>query len=103
MRRHDDIEQLISEIEHIRMNINDAPLGTAFWEEAMKDFALRHGPELVTLLKMPDGKHPRIQLRTRLIIHSASCQVMHHLIWTVCPLLVKKISLQISLKARQLS
>ena len=50
-RRHDDIEELIKEIEHIKRNINDPTLGTAFWEEAMKDFTVRHGPELIELLR----------------------------------------------------
>lgn len=50
VRRYDDIEALINEIEHIRSNINDPILGSAFWEEAMKDFAVRHGPEIIALL-----------------------------------------------------
>lgn len=50
-RRHDDIEILISEIEHIKINLNDHTLGPVFWEEAMKDFITRHGGALVTLLK----------------------------------------------------
>lgn len=49
--RHSDIEVLIKEIEHIRANINDPVLGSAFWEEAMKDFIMRQGPELLRLLR----------------------------------------------------
>lgn len=50
-RRHDDVEILINEIEHIKINLNDHMLGPVFWEEAMKDFISRHGGTLVNLLK----------------------------------------------------
>jgi cobalamin biosynthesis protein CobD/CbiB len=51
MRKHDDIEILIAEIEHIRINLNDGTLGPVFWEQAMKDFIARHGADLVAMLK----------------------------------------------------
>lgn len=49
--KHDDIEQIIRELEHFRTNINDPVLGSSFWDEAMKDFITKHGNEVVTLLR----------------------------------------------------
>ncbi len=49
--KFDDIELLISEIEHIKININDPLLGSVFWEESMKSFIEKHGSTLITLLR----------------------------------------------------
>lgn len=45
-----DIDELIKEIEHYRVNINDPCLGSGFWDEAVKDFIARHSGKLVSLL-----------------------------------------------------
>jgi hypothetical protein len=49
--KYDDIEKLIDEINHIKLNLNDPLLGSVFWEEAMKSFIEKHSEDLVTLLR----------------------------------------------------
>lgn len=48
---NEDIELLLGELRHIKTNINDPLLGSAFWEEAMKDFIARHADDLIRLLQ----------------------------------------------------
>lgn len=45
-----DIDFLIKEIEHIKINLNDPSLGPVFWEEAMKDLIRKHGSKIIELL-----------------------------------------------------
>lgn len=46
-----DIEILLSELRHIRSNINDPLLGSVFWEQAMKEFIEKRGRDLIALLE----------------------------------------------------
>jgi hypothetical protein len=47
---YEDIESLIKEIDHIKVNLNDPLLGSVFWEEAMKSFIEKHSGELIDML-----------------------------------------------------
>ncbi len=49
--RYDDIEDIIKEIEHIKLNLNDPMLGSVFWEEAMKSLIEKQGGKIVELLR----------------------------------------------------
>lgn len=49
-RKNQDIEDIIREIEHIRINLNDPMLGSVFWEEAMKSLIAKKGGLLIDLL-----------------------------------------------------
>ncbi len=46
-----DIDPLISELEHLRLNINDRALGSGFWDEAVKDFIARHSTKMIGLME----------------------------------------------------
>ena len=50
VKKYDDIEDLIDEIEHIRSNLHDHLLGSVFWEEAMKNLIEKRGGTMIELL-----------------------------------------------------
>ena len=50
-RNYDDIDEIIEEIEHIKLNLNDHLLGSVFWEEAMKSLIEKKGSQMIDLLK----------------------------------------------------
>lgn len=50
MKRHDDIETIVQEIEHIKVNLNDPMLGSVFWEEAMKSLIQKQGGKIIDLM-----------------------------------------------------
>jgi len=46
-----DIDDLIKELEHYQISMNDRSLGSGFWDQAVKDFIRRHSGHIVSLLE----------------------------------------------------